>query len=396
MTSTMSRSTVRTRDSSLAVDVESQHRDDRLGDSNGERGAVAGFVKPMSIQNMQTPHDLMSGDGDCVPAKVHPSPHACPCLHLPRSILEADANHYAGVADLTAAEAERRSPDRTNYIFTGYRTNHTICDCIRSIFALHNETLNIWTHLAGFTYWLWVFTTLDSQPWFQGIDELSQAITRVGYGICLLMPLSSAVYHTFNDAQTCCCFHAGPSSDRWSVANMFLRMDLFGIYALFYARSLMEGYLALFCNRQGWIAFQMVSILVFAVLAPVGLWTTKMWPLVPSFILVHIPILVIVFGSKWWTSPGLTLHVLFSVAGTGCFVLAFTVYRRRWPESRWPGKFDIFGASHQIWHVFTFLGPELIMIGMRYHFAHLRDQPCFAHSEGFFNGAGMLSTQAGA
>ena len=346
MASMMSRSTVHARDPSLLADMESQPH---AGKQNSE-------------------------GQDCVPRKVHPSSHACPCLHLPPSLLEADPAHYALVSDLTAAEAERRngSDAGARFILTGYRTKHSVLDCVRSVFALHNETLNIWTHLAGFIYWLWVFSTLESQHWFQEIDDLSKAITKVGYGICLLMPLSSSIYHTFSDAQSCCRFRAGPSSEKWSVANVFLRMDLFGIYALFYARSLMEGYLALYCNRQGWIAFQMVSLLVFAVLAPVGLWTTKLWPLVPSFILVHVPILVIVLTTQWWLSWGLTLHVLFSIAGTGCFALAFAIYRRRWPESRWPGQFDIIGASHQIWHVLTFLGPELIMIGMRYHFAHLR------------------------
>ena len=384
----MSRSAVRTRDPSRVIDVESQHPRIPLSMVGGKQagGSTSGASASGAAMNR--------GAGDCVPAKVHPSSHACPCLHLPSSLLEADAAHYASVADLTAAEAERRNGTDTGarFILTGYRTNHSVFDCFRSVFALHNETFNIWTHLAGFLYWSWVFSTLDTQPWFQGIDELSQAVTKVGYGICLLMPLSSATYHTFSDAQSCCCFRAGPSSDKWSVANVFLRMDLFGIYSLFYARSLMEGYLALYCYRQGWIAFQMVSLIVFAVLAPVGLWTTKLWPLVPSFILVHVPILVIVCTTQWWSSPGLTLHVLFSLAGTGCFVVAFAVYRRRWPESRWPGQFDIVGASHQIWHIFTFLGPELIMIGMRYHFAHLRDQPCFAKetSGGFFRGEGML------
>jgi adiponectin receptor len=28
------------------------------------------------------------------------------------------------------------------------------------------------------------------------------------------------------------------------------------------------------------------------------------------------------------------------------------VYVLRWPERRWPGRFDIVGQSHQLWHVF--------------------------------------------
>lgn len=318
-----------------------------------------------------------------LPPNSPPPPTCCgtaPTLHLPfvlqsptkkliRKISRADKS-YTNLNDLTKAESQRRGGPNT-FILTGYRTEHTVFDCVKSIFSIHNETLNIWTHLLAFFYWSHVYNTLEERTWYRKADELSQAIVSVGYGICLLMPLSSAMYHTFCDAQTCCCFHAGPAKDAWSVANVFLRLDLFGIYALFYARSLMEGYLAMYCHRSHWILFQMCSLITFAVLAPIGLWTTKLWPMVPSFVLVHVPIIVILCTESWWSDRALLLHVVFSLLGTVCFVVAFAIYRRRWPESKWPGQFDIIGSSHQIWHVLTWLGPELIMIGMRYHFAKL-------------------------
>ena len=304
------------------------------------------------------------------PAIVLPLVLQGPTKKLIRTVSTADKS-YTDLSDLTHAESQRRTPNA--FILTGYRTEHTVFGSFKSIFSIHNETLNIWTHLLAFLYWSYVYSTLEQRQWYQNVDELSQAITKVGYGICLLMPLSSATYHTFCDAQTCCCFHAGPAKDAWSVANVFLRLDLFGIYALFYARSLMEGYLAMYCNRSNWILFQMCSLLTFAVLAPIGLWTTKLWPMVPSFILVHVPIGVIVLTQPWWTDSALFLHVIFSLLGTVCFVVAFGIYRNRWPESKWPGKFDIIGQSHQLWHILTWLGPELIMIGMRYHFERLSD-----------------------
>ena len=35
-------------------------------------------------------------------------------------------------------------------IITGYRQRLEYQECIKSIFKLHNETVNIWTHLLGF------------------------------------------------------------------------------------------------------------------------------------------------------------------------------------------------------------------------------------------------------
>ena len=37
-------------------------------------------------------------------------------------------------------------------IETGYRACLGYDDCIKSIFKLHNETVNIWTHLFGFIF----------------------------------------------------------------------------------------------------------------------------------------------------------------------------------------------------------------------------------------------------
>ena len=36
-----------------------------------------------------------------------------------------------------------------NSIHTGYRTNFTFRDALRSVWMLHNETANIWTHIVG-------------------------------------------------------------------------------------------------------------------------------------------------------------------------------------------------------------------------------------------------------
>jgi hypothetical protein len=43
------------------------------------------------------------------------------------------------------------------FIFHGYRIYHKTPDCLRSIFTLHNETLNIWSHLIPFLGFLVVF-----------------------------------------------------------------------------------------------------------------------------------------------------------------------------------------------------------------------------------------------
>jgi hypothetical protein len=48
---------------------------------------------------------------------------------------------------------------RSRFIVTGYRVGYSFSRCLRSIFELHNETVNIWTHLIGFMIFLYCLLT---------------------------------------------------------------------------------------------------------------------------------------------------------------------------------------------------------------------------------------------
>ena len=42
-------------------------------------------------------------------------------------------------------------------LITGYRNRLNFLDCMRSLFLLHNETINIWSHLLGFAFFAGLF-----------------------------------------------------------------------------------------------------------------------------------------------------------------------------------------------------------------------------------------------
>lgn len=56
---------------------------------------------------------------------------------------------------------------RVPFIVRGYRTDHGLVDCLRSLFRLHNETANVWTHLFG----CGVFIALTIQTASAAYDE---------------------------------------------------------------------------------------------------------------------------------------------------------------------------------------------------------------------------------
>lgn len=43
------------------------------------------------------------------------------------------------------------------YILSGYRERTTFGGCLKSVLVLHNETINIWSHLIGFVFFVAIF-----------------------------------------------------------------------------------------------------------------------------------------------------------------------------------------------------------------------------------------------
>lgn len=43
------------------------------------------------------------------------------------------------------------------FILTGYRDKTTFLGCLKSVLLLHNETINIWSHLLGFLFFVAIF-----------------------------------------------------------------------------------------------------------------------------------------------------------------------------------------------------------------------------------------------
>jgi adiponectin receptor len=86
-----------------------------------------------------------------------------------------------------------------DYIKTGYRPpKESFKHCLKSLFSIHNETANIYSHLLGALLFviLWIYTF--NYPLYQKfglIDKLVFSSFFIGIITCLLI---SASFHTFN------------------------------------------------------------------------------------------------------------------------------------------------------------------------------------------------------
>lgn len=80
-----------------------------------------------------------------------------------------------------------------------------------------------------------------------------------------------------------------------------------------------------------------------------------------------------IFGAEQFAKQS-GLHFYY---GEGvAFLLAAVVYAARLPESLSPGRFDLFGASHQIFHVLVVIGAVVHVAGLKsafeYNYYHER------------------------
>ena len=171
----------------------------------------------------------------------------------------------------------------------------------------------------------------------------------LGVLLCLFL---SALYHTFN------------SKDQWT-QNFLVRIDYAGISLLILGTSMAPANYIFVCGgSQEWRIFftGYLTLVCFAAF----LLTVVPYFNRPGFQVFRIS----VFGVNGfsalapylvaWTYESdnnvIRQEMSFVAIGASCYVLGGLIYAFLFPECCRPGKFDIFGASHQIFHTLIVIG----------------------------------------
>lgn len=125
------------------------------------------------------------------------------------------------------------------YILTGYRPElSSYTACTKSIFYLHNESGNIWTHLGGAILFiaLAIYTYAGVLPSLSGVTWHDSATLACFFGGALICLSCSGFFHTF-------CAHSAEVSCRWNkidyVGIIFLIVGSFypAVFYGFYCES---------------------------------------------------------------------------------------------------------------------------------------------------------------
>ena len=235
---------------------------------------------------------------------------------------------------------------------------YSFSGCIKSLFRMHTETWNIWTHLLGFVFFLvlclgvyvfgdyitWLFedVTIHSLPW---VEQVMLLVFFLGAMACLCCSFS---FHLF-------CNHSA------KMHFLFSRLDYSGIAFLITGSNIPACYYGFYCTSVArYVHISAISILGAACICA-SLWkkfsTPKYRPLRFSiFVLfglygvvpvIHVVLrdgyLIATHGFALW---GMVLMGSLYIFGAGLYVM-------RIPERFSPGRFDIWASSHQLFHIFV-------------------------------------------
>ncbi|KAI1101109.1 HlyIII-domain-containing protein [Jackrogersella minutella] len=260
-------------------------------------------------------------------------------------------------------------PWRINpHILSGYRFTESKISCVRSMFDISNETVNIWSHALGFIIILsiafYFYPMSANFSLYTNTDVFIAAIFFFAACKCLVC---STIWHTMNCV-----------ADQ-TLMERFACIDYTGISLLIAASIMTTEYTAFYCEPiSRWTYITVTAALGIA--GTILPWHPKFngqdmaWLRVAFFVGLgatgFMPVFQIILtrGPEWAFEFYTGSNLLKSVF---VYVLGACVYASKVPERWFPGAFDYCGNAHNLWHL-------AVLGGILYHYVAMQE---------FFSGA---------
>jgi len=238
-----------------------------------------------------------------------------------------------------------------DFLHFGHRPElPSFAECFRSIFRIHTETGNIWTHLIGFVAFVIATIVFYVKPFCEFChldievnDKLIFLCFFIGAMLCLAC---STLFHT-----VACHSHY--------VSKIFSKLDYAGIALLIVGSTIPWLYYGFYCQFYTKLTY-IIAVSVLGILTMILLTWDKMdepeyrvlrtsvfvtLALVSALPIIHF---LIQNGISESIAKGKIVHLL---AMGGLYLLGAFLYAARIPERWLPGKCDIWFQSHQIFHL---------------------------------------------
>ena len=245
---------------------------------------------------------------------------------------------------LTRDQAPSHLTASEPYILTGYRPKLTLIGCLRSIFSVHNETFNIWSHLVGALY----MAHLTQKRWYSkstshsGLRRFPPLLTSTVGG---LLFTASATAH-------CCCAHGKKTCQIcFAVDKSFIS---------YYMCSCALASSIVFFRRPTQLLTKLIFMVLSISASTVGALqtsgvfgeTSKLFKVLTLSSLAGLglmpPIMEYILTRR--KDVRVLIKERASLACLVALVGAF-FYAKQFPEKKYPKTFDVIGQSHGIMHV---------------------------------------------
>lgn len=238
-------------------------------------------------------------------------------------------------------------------VLTGYRkTGQGWSFYLKSIFKIHNESLNIWTHIIAIC---WHLLLMHQYIPICNLNADAKCGTVYIFSICCLLSTSlSVLAHIFHTKSS-------------NLHQFLFLLDYVGVSMYGYVTGLIaiqyfsdaELYRTIspFFFITHWVFCLLESIVMCVLKLHLGEKSghlTRKWTIILMYALHAVLISSTVAGKYWRYLNGDTTHTA-SLTRFNWIYLTFTLeglaYACHVPEVMFPGSFDIVGQSHQIFHV---------------------------------------------
>ncbi|PSN48521.1 Adiponectin receptor protein [Blattella germanica] len=217
--------------------------------------------------------------------------------------------------------------------------------CLKSIFRIHTETVNIWTHLLGCVAFIGVGTYFLTRPSIeiQLQEKLVFAVFFAGAVLCLGLSFAFHTFHCHSEF----------------VGKIFCKLDYCGIAMLIMGSFLPWLYYSFYCEYQPKVIYLSIVSCLGIIAIVVSLWDKFSEPgcrplrtgvFVGFGLSGVVPAVHYAIAEGWFNA--ISRASLGWLMLMGClYILGAVLYALRVPERFFPGKCDIWFQSHQIFHV---------------------------------------------
>jgi len=221
--------------------------------------------------------------------------------------------------------------------------------CIKSIFRIHTETGNIWTHLVGCVAFIGVALYFLTRPSLEIPLQEKLVFAAFFLGAVMCLGLSSA-FHTFH-------CHSE------FVGKLFSKLDYCGIALLIMGSFVPWLYYGFYCDFQPKVIYLSVVVVLGITSIIVSMWDRfgepKFRPLRAGIFMGFglsgiVPAVHYSIAEGWWNAISRASLGWLILMGF-LYIIGACVYALRVPERWFPGKCDIWFQSHQLFHIFVIL-----------------------------------------